>query len=278
MEKLGGSEIQSYPQLHSKFKASLCYMRPYPPPQKKVGFGYGYSYDSRKWQLGTSTTIAGHTDAGQQGPEGYNYYSSFSSFAFLKQELFVAEASLELLTLLPLPLKGWDSQCLVYYSSHIHLRSWDSSTLLEAACLPLPVEIPQPSTARIIACGVRDPWPYWLGSSLEHFLLPWSVVSLLWLIAGFYLSTSALHPSWVSSVLFLPALAVPCPMVQVPLTTAASVIVTADLKQLLPVSAAMLPLDCFRGSVHCQALLSPPPMPLHCFCFHHLSSHSPCTM
>lgn len=42
-------------------------------------------------------------------------------------------------------------------------------------------------------------------------------------------------------VLFLPALAAPCPAVQVPFTAAASVIVTGGLEQPPPVSVAMLP-------------------------------------
>lgn len=54
-------------------------------------------------------------------------------------------------------------------------------------------------------------------------------------------SASALHPLWASSLLFLPALAAPCPMIQVPLRAAGSITVTAALEQLLPVSAAMLP-------------------------------------
>lgn len=80
-------------------------------------------------------------------------------------------------------------------------------------------------------------------------------------------SASALHPLWASSLLFLPALAALCRIVQVPLTAAGSVTVTAALEQLLPVSAAMLPtllpqrLSALLGSlVTTPLLLLPPPL------------------
>lgn len=84
-------------------------------------------------------------------------------------------------------------------------------------------------------------------------------------------SASVLHPLWASSLLFLPALAALCRIVQVPLTAAGSVTVTAALEQLLPVSAAMLPillpqrLSALLGSlvttlVATPLLLLPPPL------------------
>lgn len=90
-EELGGSEVQSHSQLHSKFMASLGYVRPClkkdkkkeKEKRKKTGgggqcwFGYGCRYVSRKWQCRTSPTIAGHTHAGQQCSGGYNYGSPF---------------------------------------------------------------------------------------------------------------------------------------------------------------------------------------------------------
>lgn len=64
---------------------------------------YGCSYVSRKWQSRTSTTVAGHADAGQQGPGGSLITAPFAV-------VLPFSKAFDFLTFLPPPPTGWDSQ------------------------------------------------------------------------------------------------------------------------------------------------------------------------